>query len=133
MSGHPDAIGSPYTAVDHHWPIQLEFDGSERPVKLLIKESWYSIAEPIYDWYSRLSLLLGPIDLDEIKLPDLPEIPVELDGLGITVFLIKLVISSVIWAAKHGIKLSRFELHRGWAGSIGLGWTPMGPVLYREC
>jgi hypothetical protein len=102
-------------------------------VRLLVRESWYSIAEPIYGWCSKLSVISEVVDFDDIDLPELPEMPIELDGLGVTVFLLRLVLSTVVWAVKHGIELSKFELHRGWAGPAELGWTPVGSVLYREC
>lgn len=122
----------PYTALDHYWPIQLE------PDKLLVQDPWHRFAERIYNCYKRCSAIVGGAEFstdffDQLELPDLPAFPVEVGGLGVTVFVIRAVVYAAIWAARQGIELSKFELHTGGFGVSGIGWTPMGAVLYREC
>lgn len=126
---------SPYSVIDRIWPIQIETQDTGKPVKLLVKDPWYSFAQPIYDLFQKASALAGAVDVSTDffdQLPNISEFPVKIEGLGVTVLVLRVVAYSVIWAAKRGLQLSRFELHEMGFGMSGIGWTPAGPVLYRE-
>jgi len=128
---------SPYSAVDHYWPIQVEFNDAGNPVKLLIKDTWYSFAKPIYELYKWVSNRSGVADvsdlLSQFDVPEIPEFVVELDGVGLRIFALRVVVFAVRWAVDQAIELSKFKLTQGWMGTINIGWTPMGGILYREC
>ena len=124
-----------YTQLDRYWPIQLEYGDSGDPVKLLIKDQFAPFAEKIYNLYKRVSDLSVISEWTNLtdKLPEIPKVTVEFGGVAI--FVVRILISAVLWAARRGIELSRFKLHTGgWIGDGGgVGWTPMGGVIYREC
>lgn len=127
-----------YTYIDQYWPIQVEFTDSGKPIKLLIKEQFAPFAERVYNAYKRGSEAFSVIDggtnlTDVLQLPQIPEVSVEFGG--VAVFIVRILISAVVWAARRGVELSRFKLHTGWfMGEKGcIGWTPMGGVIYREC
>lgn len=127
-----------YTYLDRYWPIQVEFADSDKPIKLLIKEQFAPFAEQVYNAYKHGSDAYSVIDgltnlTDKLQLPKIPEVTVEFGG--VAVFIVRILISAAIWAVQHGIELSRFKLHTG--GTMGegggIGWTPAGGVIYREC
>jgi hypothetical protein len=132
------SIPSPYTAIDYYWPVEFEYDNSDQPNKLIVKDLWYGFVERIYNWYQEYSNLFSGVSfsmdiLDQLGLPKVPEVPVKLDGLGVIVFVIRFVVHAAIWAARRSIELSKFKLHSGGWGASGIGWTPMGAIIYREC
>jgi len=106
-------------------------------VKLLIKDTWYSFAKPIYELYKWVSNRSGVADvsdlLSQFDVPEIPEFVVELDGVGLRIFALRVVVFAVRWAVDQAIELSKFKLTQGWMGTINIGWTPMGGILYREC
>ncbi|GAB3321917.1 hypothetical protein [Haloplanus salinarum] len=126
-----------YTYLDQHWPIQTEFTDSGKPIKLLIKKQFAPLAKKVYNAYKRGSEIYAVLNewtnlTDKLQLPKIPEVTVEFGG--IAVFIVRVLISAVVWAVKHGVELSRFKLHTGGSmGEGGIGWTPMGEVIYREC
>lgn len=124
-----------YTYLDQYWPIQVEFDDSDKPIKLLIKEQFAPFAEKVYNAYKRGSEAYAVFDewtnLTD-KLPEIPEVTVEFGG--VAVFVVRILISAVVWAVRYSVEISRFKFHTGgWIGEGGIGWTPMGGVIYREC
>ena len=126
-----------YTYLDRFWPIQVEIDDSGKPVKLLIKDQFAPFAETVYSAYKRTSEAYSAIDgltnlTDKLQLPEFPEVTVEFGG--VAVFIVRILVSAVFWAARRGVELSRFKLHPGgFMGDGGIGWTPMGGVIYEEC
>lgn len=125
-----------YTYIDQYWPIQMEFYDSGKPIKLLIKEQFAPFADKVYDAYKRASEAYYAIDkwtnlTDKLQLPEIPELTVEFAGVAI--FIVRILVSAVVWAARRGVELSRFKLHTGGFGECSIGWTPMGGILYREC
>lgn len=135
MSYQSAAEHPTYTSLDRIWPMQLEFNHDGKPMKLLIKDAFAPFAEAVYRVYNRISDIAfvdEKINLsDKIPLLDVTEMMEGFDG--VSVFVARLLISAVVWAVKRGIELSRFKLHTG--GMLkkgGIGWTPMGGVIYRE-
>lgn len=129
-------ITSPYNAVDYYWPIQWEYGESGQPTKLLIKDTWYPFAESLYRGINRLTRIsrleeLSAELLDKIDYPDIPQFVIGPDGPGSYLSVIGLVLAAVLVAVDAGLDISRFKLHRGW-GPSGIGWSPMGPIFYRE-
>lgn len=127
-----------YTPLEQAWPVIFKPGIEGEPPKLLIKESWYSYAQQVYEWYQQISELASVVDISTGSLPldtvpALPEFPMELRGLGVTLYLGRVVIAAVKWAVTRGIHLSQFKLHPGGWGASGIGWTPEGFILYREC
>lgn len=126
-----------YTYLDQYWPIQFECNDSGTPIKLLIKDQYAPFAERMYWAYKRGSEAYTVFD-DWTNLKELLDLPkilnVSVEFGGIAVFGVRVLVSAIAWAVRHNVELSRFRLHTGgWMGNGGIGWTPMGPIIYREC
>jgi hypothetical protein len=127
-SGKNSPPSDVYNTLERAWPIQIETDSEGKLLKVLLKESWYEPLKRLYDYWEELYACSESISIDGLTLPEFPEFSIEIGVLGIKIFVIR----AVIWAAKKGIGLSKFELRDGGWGAPRIGWSPMSAVMYEE-